>query len=115
MLEVVAKAVVVHGTTVESPSRPSLRPRSNRREPDAVLKATDVDLLCEMRRCEGKALFASPCRLPRACHLSVTAGGIAGLVIGAICPIPPRLSSACPSTRYRAQLAHDPGLAGRRR
>lgn len=115
MLEVVAKAVVVHGTTVESPSRPSLRPRCNRREPDAVLKATGVDLLCEMRRCEGKASFASPCRLPRACHLSVTASGIAGLVIGAICPIPPRLSSAYPAAQRRAQLKHDPEPVGRRR
>ena len=42
MLEVVTKAVVVHGTAVQSPRRHSLQPRSDRREPDAVLKATAV-------------------------------------------------------------------------
>lgn len=63
-------------------------------------------------RGQGFIRFALP--LPRACHLSVTASGIAGLVIGTMCAIPPRLSRVCPLAGHTTMAAPF-SLSARRR
>jgi len=111
MLEVVTKAVVVHGSTADLPSA-TLRPSENRR----AIQSHHVDLLCEMRPLRGHlrrelhSLRLAVCREP----VISQSPPIASLVIGCICLIPPPLSSAFPSAWSRSQLAHGPGLISRR-